>query len=190
VTAGALLADLAERTARRVHVPQTGHAVGDEPDLVLFTILGSCVACCMRDPVRRIGGMNHFLLPGGEGVCDPLSMRYGVNAMELLINGLLQRGARRDRLEAKLFGGARVLNHSKDIGRSNAEFALDFLRDEGIAHVGGSLGGDKARRVEFWPYEGRARQILLQDRQGVFDTEIRLAPSAPVSAPAEDLELF
>ncbi len=175
---------------RRIHVPQTEYAVIDDPNAVLFTILGSCVACCLRDPVRGVGGMNHFLLPGGRNESDPLSMRYGVNAMELLINGLLQRGARRDRLEAKLFGGARVLNHSADIGASNAQFALAFLKDEGVAHVGGSLGGAQARRVEFWPVSGRARQVLLQDRQNVFETETKFAPPASVSAPSEDLELF
>jgi chemotaxis protein CheD len=175
---------------RRIHVPQTEYAVIDDPNAVLFTILGSCVACCLRDPVRGVGGMNHFLLPGGRNESDPLSMRYGVNAMELLINGLLLRGARRDRLEAKLFGGARVLNHSADIGASNAQFALAFLKDEGVAHVGGSLGGAQARRVEFWPVSGRARQVLLQDRQNVFETETKFAPPASVSAPSEDLELF
>jgi chemotaxis protein CheD len=137
-----------------------------------------------------VGGMNHFLLPGGQNESDPLSNRYGVNAMELLINGLLQRGARRERLEAKLFGGARVLNHSTDIGEGNARFAIDFLKAEGVAHVGGSLGGYQARRVEFWPVSGRARQVLLQDRQTVFDTETTLTRPSPVSAPSEDLELF
>jgi chemotaxis protein CheD len=176
--------------ARRIHVPQTEYAVVDDPSAVLFTILGSCVACCLRDPVRGVGGMNHFLLPGGQNESDPLSMRYGVNAMELLINGLLKRGARRDRLEAKLFGGARVLNHSADIGASNAQFALEFLKDEGVAHVGGSLGGSQARRVEFWPVSGRARQVLLQDRQNVFETETRFTRPAPVGVPSDDLELF
>jgi chemotaxis protein CheD len=144
----------------------------------------------LRDPIRGVGGMNHFLLPGGQNEADPLSMRYGVNAMELLINGLLQRGARRERLEAKLFGGARVLNHSTDIGESNGRFAQAFLKSEGVAHVGGSLGGAQARRVEFWPVSGRARQVLLQDRQNVFEIETKFTPPAPVSARHEDLELF
>jgi chemotaxis protein CheD len=172
---------------QKIHVVQGEYHVTGKPDTCLSTILGSCVAACVRDVEAGIGGMNHFRLPG-DASTDGL--RYGVQSMELLINALLRAGARRDRLEAKLFGGARVLNHSADIGASNARFALEFLKDEGVAHVGGSLGGSQARRVEFWPVSGRARQVLLQDRQNVFETETRFTPPAPVSAPSEDLELF
>ena len=113
---------------RRIHVVQGEHYVTQDPDVMLTTILGSCVAACLRDRVSGIGGMNHFLLPGGEKRSGDDGMRYGVHAMELLVNNLLKLGARRDRLEAKLFGGARMLQGLTDVGELNASFAEDFLR--------------------------------------------------------------
>jgi len=174
---------------RKVHVIQGEFYVSEEPDLVLTTILGSCVAACVRDHVAGVGGMNHFLLPGDDDRPAEGGLRYGVQAMELLVNGLLRRGARRDRLEAKLFGGARLIDGLTDIGDQNAAFAERFLRDEGIRFIGGSLRGDQPRRIQFWPVSGRARQVLLARRDAnVFATERQRRP-----APAEDtgaLELF
>jgi chemotaxis protein CheD len=165
-------------TERTTHVVQGHYVVSGDAGDVLSTVLGSCVAACMHDPVARVGGMNHFLVPGGEGVDD--SVKYGINAMELLINGLLQRGALRSRLEAKLFGGARVVRGLSDIGEKNAAFAAQFLRSEGIRMAGHSLGGQKARRVRYWPASGRALQLLIDDPgQAIFSSE-RLAP-APVA---------
>jgi chemotaxis protein CheD len=144
---------------RRIHLVQGECRVSDDPAVVLATTLGSCVAACIRDPVTRIGGMNHFLLPeSSEGL---VSLRYGAFAMELLINGLLGKGARRDRMEAKLFGGGRLSDGLADIGEKNATFARNFLEREGIAFAGGSLGGGLARRVQYWPVSGRARQQVL-----------------------------
>lgn len=173
------------------HVIQGEFAVTDDPNIVLTAILGSCVACCFHDPVTRVGGMNHFLLPGDVSSGDD-SLRYGVNSMELLINGLLRRGARRDRLEAKLFGGARVLAGLSDVGSQNAAFARRFLKEEGIACIGESLGGNQARRVRFSPTTGAARQLLLDkvDQSVVVaETPRRKAPEkAPESS--GDLDLF
>ncbi|MCK9910389.1 hypothetical protein MXD81_14690, partial [Microbacteriaceae bacterium K1510] len=109
----------------------------------------------MRDPVAGIGGMNHFLLPGDAqraASCD--AERYGVHLMELLVNGLMSRGANRGRLEAKLFGGARTIFKSSDVGQMNGDFAERFLKNEGIRIVGSSLGGSSGRRVEYWPVTG------------------------------------
>lgn len=170
-----------------LHVIQGQYAVSGDPDAVICTLLGSCVACCLRDPVLGIGGMNHFLLPEGQAGSDSLS--YGVNAMELLINELLRMGARRDRLEAKLFGGGRLINGISDIGQKNGEFAKRFLENEGIKYVGGSLGGDSARRIEFWPVSGRARQNVVDRAEEVFKTETRVN-RAPAPEPAGGLELF
>ncbi len=135
---------------------------------MLTTLLGSCVAACLRDPVARIGGMNHFLLPGqeaGEGAPRGAGETYGVHLMELLVNGLLRRGARRDRLEGKLFGGARTMDGLADIGARNAAFAERFLSHEGIRLTGGSLRGEQGRRIQFWPVSGRARQVFLSATQ-------------------------
>lgn len=171
---------------RKVHVIQGEFHVSGE-DVVMTTILGSCVAACMRDPVAGVGGMNHFLLPGVTG---DEGLRYGVQSMELLVNALLRKGARRDRLEVKLFGGAHLFDGLSDVGAQNSEFAERFLRDEGLTHVGGSLRGDRARRIQYWPISGRARQILLAPTESaVFAAERR----RPQPARVEDsgaLELF
>lgn len=175
--------------ARPIHVVQGEQHVTADPDAVLTTILGSCVAACLRDPVAAVGGMNHFLLPGGDGRrSEGDCVRYGVHAMELLVNALLQAGARRERLEAKLFGGARMIKGLTDIGALNARFAEDFLRREGLQHVGGSLGGESGRRIQYWPVSGRARQVFLsQETQAVMAQETRVR-TPPVDSGS--LELF
>lgn len=174
----------------RIHIVQGEHHVSDNPEVVLTTILGSCVAACIRDPAAGVGGMNHFLLPGARGQgSERVAQRYGVHAMELLVNELLSQGARRERLEAKLFGGGRLIDGLTDIGSQNADFALDFLAAEGIRHVGGSLLGEHGRKVQFWPVSGRARQSLLgRDSTQVFDVERRIRPVAP--AEGGTVELF
>ncbi|KQY85032.1 chemotaxis protein CheD [Brevundimonas sp. Root1423] len=172
-------------TVRRIHVGQGEHFVTDDPGVMLTTILGSCVAMCLRDSGARIGGMNHFLLPEGAGSGADAGRRYGAYAMEVLINDCLKRGARRDRLEAKLFGGGRMFDSLRDVGLANADFAERFLRDEGIALVGGSLRGSGGRRVQYWPATGRALQRAVTDRAA---PEAVRVPQTAVEAGA--LELF
>jgi chemotaxis protein CheD len=116
----------------------------------------------LTDKARRIGGMNHFLLPHGDTE-GGVSMRYGTFAMELLINSLLKQGAQKHRLEAKVFGGARMNNNLRDIGSSNALFAKEFLAAENIPILGESLAGRSARRIRFWPTDGRVRQLLVEN---------------------------
>ena len=162
--------------------------VSDEPDLVISTTVGSCVAACLYDPWRGIGGMNHFLLPdspSGPGGHESRSLRYGVNLMELLINGLLSRGASRSCLRAKVFGGARITRGLTDAGPRNADFVERFLEHEGIPLVGGSLRGTEGRRVQFWPVTGRARQMMCGPVRPV---EARPAPG--LLAGPGDVELF
>jgi len=171
---------------RRVHVVQGGHGVSADADVCMTTILGSCVSACLWDPVAGVGGMNHFLLPEApEGARD--DRRYGVQAMELLINALLGRGARRDRLRAKVFGGARMCAAMADIGGRNGAFVQRFLTDESIPLESASLGGISARRIQFWPATGRARQHLV-DAGDVPSRERALARPAP--AVDGELELF
>jgi chemotaxis protein CheD len=173
---------------RRVHVIQGEFYVTDDPSVVLTTILGSCVAACIRDPLAGVGGMNHFLLPGDRLQSQSQEVeRYGAYLMELLVNGLLQRGARRDRLEAKLFGGARAVEGLSDIGSLNADFAESFLKNEGISLIGGSLRGEGGRRIQFWPVSGRARQVVWSGARAP-----QSPPPARVQKPASggDLELF
>ena len=172
---------------RCTHIVQGEQAILSDPEAVLSTLLGSCVAACLRDPVAGVGGMNHFLLPGNEqSVCG--AEREGVHAMELLVNGLLCRGAQRSRLEAKLFGGARMLKGLTDVGELNATFAEQFLRAERIVVVGGSLRGDRGRRIQFWPVSGRARQIMLTASNTL---NLEQQPEArPTPACSGNLELF
>jgi chemotaxis protein CheD len=140
-------------------------AVSDRGDLMIATTLGSCVAACIHDPVRGIGGMNHFMLPDmpvseleGAGA----AARYGSVAMERLINALLAAGADRRRLQVKLFGGASVIDSSYDIGGLNSRFALDYVRAEGLTLAGQDLGGGSARRLHYFPHSGRALRRLLR----------------------------
>ncbi|ABR59099.1 chemoreceptor glutamine deamidase CheD [Sinorhizobium medicae] len=170
-----------EAAGKRVHVIQGEFKVVNDPHIVLSTILGSCVAACLRDPVTGVGGMNHFLLPGSAS--SPSSgadaTRYGVHLMELLINGLLKQGARRDRLEAKIFGGARTIARFSNVGEQNAAFARRFLMDEGIRIVGESTGGDHGRKLEYWPSSGRARQYALTGVEAQRAMQMDQRPAAP-----------
>ena len=177
----------AGRPEVRIHVGQGEHHISADPNVMLTTVLGSCVAACLTDPLAGVGGMNHFLLPDGAGAGTDAGRRYGAYAMELLINELIKAGARRERLEAKLFGGGRMFDSLRDVGVANADFAERFLRDEGIRVVGGSLRGAGGRRLHYWPASGRALQ------RGV--TDAVTPPARPVMAPAPvatggELELF
>lgn len=174
---------------KRQHVIQGKFLVSDQPDVVLTTILGSCVAACLRDPLAGVGGMNHFLLPGSANGGSGEATRYGVHLMELLINALLQKGARKDRLEAKLFGGAQTMSRLSDVGRKNGVFAEKFLSDEGIRVISSSLGGDLGRKVEFWPVSGRARQNILSGNE-TLKTVAREQPVAPKPVVADEVEFF
>jgi chemotaxis protein CheD len=154
-------APIAVRLGRRMHIIQGECQVSADPEVVLLTMLGSCVAACICDPVAEVGGMNHFLLPDSDDHSDADSLRYGAYAMELLVNRLLTLGARRGRLEAKLFGGASLTKGLTDVGTRNVAFAQAYLRREGIQFQGGSTDGSHARRLQYWPVSGRARQLVL-----------------------------
>ena len=173
---------------QKVHIVQGEYRVGNREDLTLTTVLGSCVAACLHDPQAKVGGMNHFLLPGEDRNFNARDAeRYGVHLMELLVNGLMQLGARRDRLQAKLFGGARVVRGLSDVGRKNGEFAERFLRYEGIALVGQDLGGEKGRRLQFWPASGRARRSFIGTDAAISVEHVREPPALPAGG---DIELF
>jgi chemotaxis protein CheD len=157
---------------------QPGEYHATDRDVAIVTVLGSCVAACLRDRESGIGGMNHFMLPRG-GDCGPASTsaRYGVNAMELLINELIHMGARRSRLEAKVFGGGNMLEGcvALNIGQANARFVAQFLRAESIPVVGSDLEGNGSRKVCFFPSTGRAlvRSIHRAEGRGIAENEAR-----------------
>ena len=151
--------------------------VSDRHDVVLATVLGSCVSLCITDPKMGIGGMNHFLLPGVETNKD-VGIRHGVMAMELLLNGVLKKGATRSRLQAKLFGGAVLNANLARIGEQNSKFAEGFLEREGITCVSKSLGGQHARKIRFVPATGEAQQMKLKKYKEEVDTKLQRTPSA------------
>jgi len=164
----------AESRQEIITVVQGEFHISDDPNVMLSTILGSCVAVCIYDANARVGGMNHFLLPGREGD-QSSNVKYGTFAMEMLINGLIKAGADRFQLQAKLFGGARMTANMSDIGGSNVAFGQKFLSDEGITCVAESIGGTQARRIQFVPTTGAARQKLVAGNE----VEVAAAPVAP-----------
>ncbi|MGB2130693.1 MAG: chemotaxis protein CheD [Marinobacterium sp.] len=158
----------------RINLLPGGIEVSRDPEVVLTTLLGSCVAACLYDPVSGVFGMNHFLLASRSArQSQPLlsaAGRYGVHAMELLINGMLKQGAERRRLQAKVFGGANVLNGQAGgqfaIGEVNARFVLEFLHSEGIPLVASDLGGRSGRQVHFHGRDFAVYVKLLQGSRG------------------------
>ena len=138
-------------------------------NMVLTTVLGSCVSACVRDSTAGVGGMNHFMLPdadpGSQGTAA--AMRYGVYAMEKLLHELLKAGARRERLEAKVFGGGAVLANMTllNVGDRNADFVLRYLQKEQIRVAAQDLRGTLPRRVNYFPGTGKVsvRKLLRQD---------------------------
>lgn len=147
----------------------------DEP---ITTTLGSCVAVCVRDKRLKIGGMNHFMLPGhldcdGDTPCTSGSARYGNYAMEHLINTLYSQGARRADLEFKVFGGGAVLRNDTQVGESNIRFLRAFLAKEGYSIASEDLGGTAARRVMYFPVSGRAMVKHMDTDTSQVDAVIR-----------------
>lgn len=125
-------------------------------DLVIMTVLGSCISACLWDGKVRAGGMNHFMLPDGDNV-DGFG-RYGSYAMELLINEMLKKGARRESMQAKVFGGAQVMAGftTMNVGERNTKFVLDYLAMERIPVVSQDVLDIHPRKVCFFPVSGKA----------------------------------
>jgi chemotaxis protein CheD len=143
-------------------------------DKLIVTVLGSCVAVCLRDKNTGAGGMNHFLLPNdgtNESGLLTESARYGSYAMEILINHLLKLGASRNRLEAKVFGGGNVLRGMtvNNVGQRNVEFVLEYLQNENISIVGQDLLGEYPRKVYFFSDTGK---VLVKKIKSVHNTTI------------------
>ncbi len=145
---------------RVVRLPMGGVYASGTP-LKITTLLGSCVAACLYDPEAKIGGMNHILLPGAMQAGDyGLATRYGVHAMELLINRIMKLGGAKKNMRAKAFGGAKMLAFAPgvvDIAAMNAEFVLEFLKRERIPIEAYRLGGTSAVTVSFEPVSGRVQ---------------------------------
>jgi chemotaxis protein CheD len=167
-------------------------------DEILTTVLGSCIAACIRDPVAGVGGMNHFMLPtasldsGAWTGNASNANRYGAFAMESLINSVMKFGGRRDRLEVKLFGGAAVIPGMSDVGARNIDFVRRFLHLEGLPVCAESVGDTTPRRVNYFPRTGEVlvRKLRLTSRDQLAAREkdyLSALTKEPVSG---DIELF
>jgi chemotaxis protein CheD len=165
-------------------------------NLLLVTVLGSCVTACIRDREKGVGGMNHFMLPETErdGGVLSASARYGAYAMEVLLNHLLKMGARHGNLEAKVFGGGRVmatLAQSK-VGERNSAFVLNYLATEGIPVVAQDLLDVYPRKVYFFPASGRVmmKKLIKVSNDTVFRREREYLGRLKSEHMAGDVELF
>ncbi|KQV79835.1 chemotaxis protein CheD [Massilia sp. Root351] len=166
-------------------------------DMLIVTVLGSCVSACIRDRVTGLGGMNHFMLPdGGSDPNSPISAsaRYGTYAMEILINDLLKAGARRDNLEAKVFGGGAVLKGftAINVGERNAAFVQSFLRNEKIRIVAEDLNDIYPRKVYFFPRTGKVlvKKLMQSHNDTLAKREIEYASRLKKQPVAGEIELF
>jgi chemotaxis protein CheD len=165
-------------------------------DECIVTVLGSCVAACIRDTQTGVGGMNHFMLASdaaGQWGSDQKSTRYGNFAMEKLINELIKQGCPRERMEIKVFGGGNVTDTKNQIGTQNAEFVLRYLQDEGFSCSARDLGGPYPRRIQYFPATGRVVRKLLTggDRELIVREESEYAKKLTTTkAAAGEVQLF
>jgi chemotaxis protein CheD len=169
-------------------------AVTSDPDTVLMTVLGSCVAACICDPLAGVGGLNHFMLPespDGKWGQAAFSLRYGNFAMERLVNAILSRGGRRERLEVKVFGGGRIGLDSSGIGDRNARYVERYLEAEGMVPLSREVRGNRARRIAYIPALGQAFMSVLPSFPASFAAEEASFGRAITRQPCSgDIELF
>lgn len=170
-------------------------------DEIIVTVLGSCVSACIRDPLMRIGGMNHFMLPVSKedykvlrATSDSEATRYGNFAMEKLINDILKNGGRREHLEIKLFGGGRVIQHmtEADVGNRNIAFVRDYLQTEGFKVVAEDMGDIYPRKVVYYPMTGRVQVKKLRNihNDTIIKRESGYKQQLEQQPVAGDIELF
>ncbi|MEW6164171.1 MAG: chemoreceptor glutamine deamidase CheD [Pseudomonadota bacterium] len=164
-------------------------------NMLMVTVLGSCVSACIRDRDKGIGGMNHFMLADSlEGGTVSPSARYGTYAMEILINHLMKLGARRGSLEAKVFGGGRVMAtlSSSQVGERNSRFVMEFLATEGIKVAAQDLLDVYPRKVYFFPQNGRVlvKKLVRMHNDTLIRREKEYAARLNEAPVAGEIELF
>jgi chemotaxis protein CheD len=171
-----------------------GVTVSESP-AIIRTTLGSCIAACLYDPVARVGGMNHFMLPVQvEHSSEGEAGRFGLHAMELLMGALQRIGAQRARVVAKIFGGGHVLGTDPSelsVAARNVEFIERYVREERIPVVAQDLGGYLPRRVHFYTDTGKVMvKRLGPTATREVTTEERRARSSLVAKSIGDVTLF
>jgi chemotaxis protein CheD len=163
---------------------------------MVVTVLGSCVAACIRDRVRGIGGMNHFMLPGANSTsnhwADQLETRYGNWAMEYLINEILKMGGMKRDLEVKLFGGGQILENMTDVGGRNVAFVREYLAREEIPITAEDLGGVRPRKVLYFTDTGncRVRRLNQVTNNTIYTREKAYAKEVTTTDTDGSVELF
>lgn len=159
---------------------------------MITTVLGSCVSACIYDPLSGYGGMNHFMLPGdGSSVSDE-SARYGLFAMESLINEILKCGCTKSKLRVKLFGGGQIIKNMSDIGRKNIHFAKTFLHAEGFTMDACDLGLTFPRKINFFPHNGKVmvKRLKALHNTTIEDRELEYFNSINQEKLSGEIELF
>ena len=170
--------------------------VSSEP-MVVYTVLGSCISACIRDPIVGVGGMNHFMLPEPKADGNDSwgkSIRYGSYAMESLINEILKCGGLKNRLEIKLFGGGKIYEGNIDVGAINAEWVVSYLKNEGLVTAKADLGDVFPRKVYYFTDSGRVLMKKIEhiknktifERENDYAVKIKQREQLPV----EDVTLF
>lgn len=167
-------------------------------DEAIYTVLGSCISACIRDRVSGIGGMNHFMLPAStssdswKAADNSASTRYGNYAMEHLINDILKNGGKRQNLEAKIFGGGRIIANMTDVGRRNIAFARDYLETEGLKVTSEDVGETFPRMVVYFPATGKVRVKRLRSLHNntIVELETRYLNTIEEKPVSGDIELF
>jgi chemotaxis protein CheD len=169
-------------------------------DEAITTVLGSCISACIRDTALGCGGMNHFMLPEDNSIgnnswingADGLSTRYGSYAMESLINELMKLGARRERLEVKIFGGGKILPAMSDVGAKNIAFAKSFLKLESFKIAAEDVGDVYPRRVVYFPKIGRVmlKRLRALDVNVIATRENQYRKDLVKKPSEDDVELF
>jgi chemotaxis protein CheD len=157
-----------EKFKQSVKIINIGEYYATDKKEGIATVLGSCISACLYEEGGGIGGMNHFLLPGDfkdeEIFLSPVA-RYGMSAMELLIGELIKLKVDRDKLRAKIFGGAELISGSTTgVGQNNIKFAKTFFEMEHIPIVSSDVGGNSARKIFFFPDTGKVmvKKIIRQ----------------------------
>ena len=161
-------------------------------DMLIVTVLGSCVSACIRDRITGLGGMNHFMLPDGDSA--DASGRYGSYAMELLINEMLKLGARRESLQAKIFGGGQVMHNftTMNVGERNTAFVTQYLQTERIPIVSEDVLDIYPRKVYFFPKTGKVlvKKLMQTQNDTLAKRELDYAKRLKVEPVGGDIDLF
>jgi len=184
-----------DNRATAMWIYQGDFYVSSRPDLYLTTVLGSCIAVCVRDPMSGTGGMNHFLLPDADFTEEhypSLALRYGSYSIERLINAILSRGGRRERLEVKVFGGANVNDTNSNIGGRNVDFIEHYFAKERISITAADLRGVHPRKLRYFPSTGRAQtcEIIDAEARNFISSEAEMRAEMDFTAQTGGIEVF